>query len=156
MTTQSAWRLLPYPTLHDDGQEVDGSLVRVPQTCKSCRERPCQVAQVRRHKIEMCKFGMNFVRLDTGLLIFGLVVSDLPFSTKQSRKRRGRERDAVVRQRDLERVVESVSDINAQVLVDFEGHREELVQKYLASDEPLEVIVTQLRKDITSSLNQSP
>jgi K+-sensing histidine kinase KdpD len=156
MSKDSAWHLLPYPTLHADQTMVDGSLISTPKTCEKCSNHKCWANSPKRGAIGVCPYGLNYARLDDDVIIIGLAISDSPLPpTKQAKRRLRQERDNHVRIRDLERVIRSTVNMDAQLLHEFDSHRDRMVQEFLTSDDTLKAVTSALRSDISRSQNQS-
>ncbi len=74
----------PYPHVTPTGRHA-GLTVEWPQTCADCRHRECEDSI--QPGMAVCRFGVNYVRVDSSLLIAGILIRDV-VSPDSSRRRR--------------------------------------------------------------------
>jgi signal transduction histidine kinase len=93
-------QFFPFPHIVD-GQAFDGSIQVWPEDCRRCPHRNCEEAGV--GAPGLCSFGLNFRRVDSSMLIAGIVIEGFN-PTSPARKKQLRRKHAV-----------SLRDLNAAV-----------------------------------------
>src|SRR5688500_8357135 len=68
------------------GERSDGSLRPWPAKCVKCGDRECETST--RPGIQLCKYGLNFERIDKDFLVAGVVLNDWQYSTPARKHRR--------------------------------------------------------------------
>ena len=77
-------RFLPFPHVYK-GSRKEGSTHTWPARCETC-DRQCESASSNFGSVELCSYGVNFVRVDNDLLIAGVVVREDPRQSKARAK----------------------------------------------------------------------
>lgn len=144
--------LFPYPTMLD-GQWIDGSLFSWPRVCTDCHRKPCQ-APTRNESIETCPYGMNYVWLESEVMIGGVVLTDLPTSTTAHRRRRRTETN-LVSQTHLAGAWRRLLALHAQSQSQFSKFQAEQRTAYERSRTFKQEILAEIRSNLDRSLAQA-
>ncbi len=75
----------PFPHLYN-GHYGDGSLRPWPSRCLRCMDRPCEHES--KEGAQLCKYGFNYQRVDSKLLVAGVVLEDWLYATPARKSRR--------------------------------------------------------------------
>lgn len=150
---RDALKLFPLP-VSLEREQIDGSLLRWPAVCRSCRDRPCEDASVS-EALQTCPYGINFVRYNRELLIGGVVVRDLSHSTPAHRKRAKMERESLLRTEDLRRALGSLRGLEASADKATKENKVRVQDQYLATAASRQEIAAELRPVIEQGLHQA-
>lgn len=153
MTDPERLRLFPLPT-SARREHRDGALFHWPELCKNCRNRPCEDGPVS-DRIQTCPYGINFVRYNSDLLIGGVVVRDLSFSTPAHRKRAKTLRGSLVSAENVRRSIGALRSVDATHDKLTAELREQDKEQYLSAEVSRREIVEELRPAIEQGLHQA-
>jgi signal transduction histidine kinase len=134
------------------GERREGVRVKWPDICARC-DRQCE--NTRSADLELCSYGLNYLRVDSDLIIAGIAVSDFPYTTLARRKRlREVGRNAVTRD-DLERLVETARAATETQERELQARRNAIVEEFRQSKGYHQQIVDLLRPELERTLAQA-
>lgn len=150
-----AWGLFPYPTIRD-GRLRPGSLVLVPRICEYCTRRECAAnGQAEVGALKQCRFGVTYARVDDSRLIVGIVATDLPLSTKRTRRLARQLPENRVRTAQVQRALNSARALGPSVVDDFQLAQEQVLRDLRDHPDMHQALAAKLRKDFDANLDQS-
>jgi signal transduction histidine kinase len=141
---------LPYPHVYR-GDRKEGVLRKWPDRCKSC-DRQCERSIDT--GIQVCSYGINYVRIDDDLLVAGIVARDFDSSTSAYKKMRKKFRSETIRVRDLESVVHAAEVDTTRVAEDLAREKKAVLDEYQSAEQYKSELLEQLRPDIQRALAQ--
>jgi signal transduction histidine kinase len=98
---------------------------------------------------------MNYVKVDDETTLIGLVVTDLPLTSKQAGKRRRSEPGSHVKQSEVKRVYEKLSSISSDIIIEFDRDRDRYIAELIKSDTLLGSVVDKLKGELGRTVGQS-
>lgn len=143
-------RFLPFPHVFH-GERRPGLGRDWPDRCSAC-DRQCELSA--QAGVQLCSYGVNFLRVDDDLLIAGVVAGDFPTSSasfKKMRKKLGRD---VVRMTDLEAVLLVKCADDAVLAKDIEHRKQAVIDEYMRSAGYRADVIEGLRPDVERALAQ--
>ena len=143
-------QFLPFPHLFQ-GVRRDGTTQAWPKRCCSC-DRQCETAPGK--EVQVCSYGVNFVRVDDDLLIAGVVVHDFPTTSSAHQKMKKRMGKSVVALKDLEAIVKAGKKATAALAEELESRKQYIIDEYRRSKRYQSEAVQLLRPDIQRALAQ--
>ncbi len=150
-----AWRLFPYPTIHE-GSFIRGSLLDVHPDCRACPTRSCSNDEFAEPGESLiCQFGLTYARVDKSRVAVGLVCTDLPNPTPKSRSRIRRELRRHVTRASLSGAVATARSLGPGVVDTFGANRAVALAAVRNDPEMQRAVAAQLRRDAEEDLNQS-
>jgi signal transduction histidine kinase len=138
---------LPYVL---SGERHDGLLQGWPARCSTC-DRQCESAD--REGLQLCSYGLNFVRADEDLLVAGIVVGDYGTQTPNRAKMMRTVKPHVTRDY-VEAVVQRARETTAELQADLQRRRDEVIADYQASKGYQADLLELLRPDLETALAQ--
>lgn len=158
----SIWNLFPFPTLLSDADTGDvlkfenGSIIPTPVICSSCRTKECRLnTNAQRTEIHECRFGVNYVRLDSRRLIVGVLVVGRMSASRRSRSVTSKHKELRVHQAQLLRAARSAATLGPGVVDDFERSKQEVLAGLKDDPEMFDALAQHLRTEFQDNLSQS-
>lgn len=141
----------PFPHVYR-GERREGSMIRWAPKCLSC-DRQCEVS--REQGLRLCSYGVNYQRIDTDLLIAGVVVRDYPGAPTRARTKALREarRDTITRAQ-LAQVLDRAGETSLELERELRTRRNEIIARYQESKEYQQDVVELLRPELEQTLAQ--
>lgn len=141
--------LFPFP--HRFGKLIrDGSIVPLPNACRDCTVRACEVS--RSSDLELCTFGFNYQRLDSDVMMIGVVARDYP-STAAARTKRLREHGAsAIPRQHIDRAVDTYRAAAVALDDEISAEKARLLRQYQDSEQYRADFLKSLRHDIQRGL----
>lgn len=126
-----ALTFLPFPHVYG-GQRRRGTTHDWPARCMTCN-RQCEDAPAS-IGVELCSYGVNFVRIDNDLLVAGVVVKDYPESTRARAKMLKKVGRDVVPTVELEVLIAAARHAEAQMDAEIRAMKKSIVADYLETE----------------------
>jgi signal transduction histidine kinase len=145
-----AVRFFPFPHVFR-GERRPGTVVDWPAICGRC-DRQCESSN--QEGLQLCSYGLNYLRVDKDLLVAGVAVRDYPTTTPARRKRLREVGQDAVRRRDLERIAEAASQAREQEAVETRARMDEVVREFRESKTYQQEVLELLRPDLERALTQ--
>jgi len=146
-----ALQFFPFPYVFR-GERAEGLRIKWPSRCVSCRDRQCERATS--NELELCSYGVNYVRVDNDLLVAGIVLKDFPEMTSARRKMIRRVGKATVSQSEVNEAVEAARASVHQLAAELRGKKDAIISEYRDSREYQQEIVELLRPEVQQALGQ--
>lgn len=144
-------RFLPFPHVYC-GQRRPGTSRDWPARCDTC-DHQCEASN--KVGIQLCSYGLNYVRVDDDLLVAGVVARDYPSSSIAFRKMRAKlGRDVTTTVNELEGVLRAKTDLDAELAKDIERRKQAVIEDYRKTQGYREDIIAGLRPDVQRALAQ--
>jgi signal transduction histidine kinase len=145
-----AVRFFPFPHVFK-GERRPGVLLDWPSVCDTC-DRQCETST--RAGLQLCSYGLNYVRVDGDLLVAGVAVRDFP-ATTPARSKRLREagRDTITRH-DLDRILAAAAVATAEEAAELRAGMDEVIREFRESKAYQQEVVELLRPDLERALSQ--
>ncbi len=119
----------PYPTVNGVSRR-QGFQEHWAKQCDTC-DRRCGGSK--EHGLSICSYGVNYQRLNNGLLVFGIFVKS-PNPTSAAVKAIRRHDRPVLRRQDYDRVLKSLMSADQLVSKAVENRKREIIAAYVAED----------------------
>jgi signal transduction histidine kinase len=145
-----ALRFFPYPHVFR-GRRRPGTVVDWPEICARC-DRQCESSN--QEGLQLCSYGLNYLRVDKDLLVAGVAVREYPTATPARLKRLRELRRDVVRRRDLERIAEAAAQARDEEAVETRSRMDEVVREFRESKTYQQEVLELLRPDFERALTQ--
>lgn len=152
------WGLFPYPTLREEPSHllIDGALISTPEVCATCPSRECvEKSRGEEPTLSECRYGINYMRIDEGRLIVGVVATDAPTLTKRARRRARQAPSMRVKAADLRSSVDRARALGPGVVADWKRSRDEILEKLQDDPAMFAALAERLRQDFAETLTQS-
>ena len=143
---------MPYPYTRT-GSQHDGAIVPAPSRCVECRVRECE-SPSELTGVQLCRFGYNFVRLDDGTVLNGIVAPDSAGQSRQWQKNLRRDRTRHVRRDALLRIMDAAHGAVTASDEELAHAKEEALNNYRSSEEFQRDSIELLKPEIQQSLSQ--
>lgn len=143
-------QFLPYPHVYR-GERRPGVHFDWPARCYSC-DRQCE--RIANSGVQVCAYGVNYVRVDDDLLIAGIVVRDFPGESQAFNKMRRKMKGQTVTLRDLTRMLEVAKATSKELIKEVELQKRSILDDYRRSEIYKTEIVALLKPDIQRALAQ--
>lgn len=144
-----ALSFFPLPHLHQ-GERRPGLRYDWVNRCNSC-DRQCERSKSR--AVELCSYGVNFVRLDEDLLVAGIVVRDFPGSSA-ARTKMIRRTSQQPTMEEVRRVIDTYRAIGSEEINELRERKDEILQAYKESEGYREELLEDLRPELKKMLAQ--
>jgi signal transduction histidine kinase len=145
-----ATRFFPLPHVFK-GERRTGVLVDWPAICDRC-DRQCETSSLR--GLQLCSYGLNYLRIDDDLLVAGIAVRDFPVNSPARRTRLREVGRDVVMKRDLERIVNAAELATTEEAAEVRARMDEAVREFRESKTYQQEMVELLRPDLERALSQ--
>lgn len=142
---------LPFPHVFN-GERRDGLTHTWPDRCQRCRDRQCETSDSLGR--QLCTYGYHFQRIDSSLLIAGVVLSDTAEATQARRKAIRHAGRSAIPSHDLEAVVLQGALAAAQMDESIAQIKHEVRTEYQESQEYKQDLAELLRPSIEQTFAQ--
>ena len=143
-------RFLPFPHVFR-GERRPGLGRSWPTRCSSC-DRQCERST--QSGVQVCAYGVNFLRVDDDLLIAGVVASDFPAPNLPFRKMRKKLGRDVTSMKELEALLRAKCLDDSELAKDIERRKLVVVEEYRRSAGYRADVIAGLRPDVERALAQ--
>jgi signal transduction histidine kinase len=143
-------RFLPFPHVYR-GERRPGLNRDWPDRCSKC-DRQCEDSD--QSGVQLCSYGVNYLRVDEDLLIAGVVARDYPSSSHAYRKMRGKLSRQLTTVGELDSVLRVRTDLDAELAKEVERRKQAVIEDYRRTDGFREDVIAGLRPDVQRALAQ--
>lgn len=149
---QLALTYFPFPHVFR-GERHDGSMSSWADRCLRCADRECERSVEK--GLRLCRYGVNFQRVDADLLVAGIVVRDYPGVPTEARQRALRRAGKNTVTRDqLARTIAQGDVALAELQSELQERLDRVVEEYRASRGYEQDVVDLLRPELQQTLAQ--
>jgi signal transduction histidine kinase len=135
------------------GERREGAQVDWPAICSTC-DRQCESPTPSR-EVQLCSYGLNYVRIDDEMVVAGIVVRDFPQLTPARKKRIREVGKAVVTRAALERLIERYKIAVDKQAAELRRRMDEVIDEFRESKEYQREVVELMRPDLERTLGQA-
>jgi signal transduction histidine kinase len=141
---------LPFPHVFR-GERRDGLTRSWPDRCSTC-DRQCETSV--RSGVQLCSYGLNYLRVDDDLLIAGVLAHDFPTSSSAFRRMRRKLEKDLTNVRELEAVLKAREVDEESLSSDLERRKQVIIDEYRRSEGYSNDVIAGLRPDVNKALSQ--
>lgn len=142
----------PFPHVYR-GERRDGTVSTWPERCTRCKDRQCEEST--EQGLRLCRYGVNYQRVDADLLIAGIVVHDYPGAPTDARKRILRQVGKnVITRAQLTRTLAKAEVATATLEQELRERMDSILSDYQSSEAYKHEAVALLRPEMERTLAQ--
>lgn len=144
--------LFPYPHFLD-GKMIEGSVISVPEICNKCKILDCFKNKSPKNKLNLCSFGYNYMYVNNQITIFGIILNDYEYSTKNRNRRLKTEHNNIVKKNRFSKAYNILKSKYKEIDQEIEDKKDIALEKYINEEQYKVEFLDSVKEEIQKGLS---